>query len=537
MKRKVIILGGGLSALSTGIHLLEDGGAAKYDVKILCMEHRLGGKAASWRKPDGRFMEIGFHAIFGYYRAIRGLLAKVGRPVTDTRWFSSNHGIHLMYEASARAVNRLHLPNGISDIEAILNNGFVDYQGMNVLEKMRAARFFAEALPRLFLDPLAPEIDEQSFTAFCVSMGLDISLTQKSWFRYVLDLAFNYPNEGSAFVGARGFRALVGYENSEVFYFNGPMSEIMIAPLAEYFTALGGTIEFCTKVTGITLDPSSRRITKLSTQAMATPIPIPGVVDHVDWAPIGGSYSLEDDPYPHKGDPKPGEGAPVHELTLGADFDEVVWTLPVDSTKALLRTTPSFEEAVMESPKLSRVFYLRTVAPISMRIWLPNKVMPADFDTVVMGTPQPAATIIDYANRVEELRRGPYGSVIEFEGQEGLHADFTDREMQRVLLEQFAELPFVDSGRFSIDDVLEGRNGCHLELRRNTANHLRYLLMEPGHWKYRYEQEDSGYENLVFAGDWMQGTQPTASMEAATRTGKVAANHLRYKAGLAPAAD
>lgn len=537
MKRKVIILGGGLSALSTGIHLLEDGGAAKYDVKILCMEHRLGGKAASWRKPDGRYMEIGFHAIFGYYHAIRNLLAKVGRPVTDTRWFSSNHGVHLMYEASARAVNRLHLPNNISDIEAILNNGFFNYQGMNAFEKMLAARFFAEALPRLLLDPLPPDIDEQSFTAACVGMGLDISLTQKSWFKYVLDLAFNSPNEGSAFVGLRGFKALIGYHNSEVFYFNGPMSEIMIAPLAEYFTRLGGTIEFCTKVTGVTLDPSTRRVTKLSTQLMAQPIPIPGVYDHVDWSPIGGSYSLEDDPYPKKGDPKPADGAPVQELALGTDFDEVVWTLPIESTKALLRTTTNFDEAVLGNPKLARVFNLRTVAPISMRIWLPNKVMPADFDTVVMGTPQPTATIIDYTNRVEELRRGAYGSVVEFEGQEGLYGDFTDKELQRIILEKFVELPFVDKRHISIDDVLENRNGCHIELRRNTANHLRYILMEPGHWKHRYEQEGSGYDNLVFAGDWMQGTQPTASMEAATRTGKVAADHLRYKAGLAPSTE
>lgn len=532
MKRKVLILGGGLSALSAGIHLLEDGGSAKYEVTIVSMEHRLGGKAASFRFPDGRFMEIGFHAVFGYYQALRKMLAKVDRPVTDTRYFSTNHGVHLMYEASSRTVNRLHLPSGLWDIEAILNNGFLDYVGMTPFEKMRTARWFAELFPRLLLDPLPPEIDEQNFTAFAVATGLDPALATKSWFRYVLDLAFNFPNEGSAYVGARGFRALLGYDNSEVFYLNGPISEVMIAPLAERFRALGGNIEFCTKVTGIELDPNTHRLVSLTTQPTATPIPIPGVVDHVDWAPIGSSYSLADDPYPQKGDPPPAEGAPIRSLTLGADFDEVIWTLPVDSTKALLRTTPHFQEAVLEEPGLSRIFHLRTVAPISMRIWLPNKVMPADFDTVVMGTPQPAATIIDYTNRVSELRRGAYGSVIEFEGQEGLHGDLTDKEMQRVLLEQFEKLPFVDKGRFSIDDVLEERNGCHLQLRRNTAHHLRYLLMEPGHWKYRPDQDNGPYENLVFAGDWMKGTQPTASMEAATRTGIVAANRLRERAGL-----
>jgi uncharacterized protein with NAD-binding domain and iron-sulfur cluster len=59
--------------------------------------------------------------------------------------------------------------------------------------------------------------------------------------------------------------------------------------------------------------------------------------------------------------------------------------------------------------------------------------------------------------------------------------------------------------------------------------------MEPGHWKFRPVQEARPYENLTFAGDWMVGSQPTASMEAAVRTGRVAANLLRAQAGL-PAA-
>ena len=84
-KKKVVVLGGGLSALSAGIHLLQEGGSAELEVTLLCMEHRLGGKAASWRLPDGRYMEIGFHAVFGYYRALQTLLARAGRPVSDPR--------------------------------------------------------------------------------------------------------------------------------------------------------------------------------------------------------------------------------------------------------------------------------------------------------------------------------------------------------------------------------------------------------------------------------------------------------------------
>jgi hypothetical protein len=140
-----------------------------------------------------------------------------------------------------------------------------------------------------------------------------------------------------------------------------------------------------------------------------------------------------------------------------------------------------------------------------------------------MGAPQPAATIIDYANRLDELRDRPWESVLEFEGQEGLHGAMTNAELKRLILEQFAELPFSLLRRDWITEALHNRNGWACELRRNAPNHLRYLLMEPGHWKFRPDARKCPYENLVLAGDWLQSTQPTASMEAAVRTGQTAA--------------
>jgi len=536
-KKKVLILGGGLSALSAGVHLLREGGAERYEVTVLCMEGRLGGKAASWRRADGRLMEIGFHAIFGYYHEIRAMLARAGHPTTDARYFTSNEGVHLMYEASARAVNRLQLPKGPLDLDGLLHNGFLGYQGMTVGEKAQVARWGAAVLPSMLSKELSPTLDEDSFTAWAISTGLDRALTHKGWFKYVLDLCFNYPAEGSAYVGASGFSRLIGYSNAEVLYLNGGLSEVIVAPIATLFRSLGGTVRFCTKVTRVELDAHSKRLRSLVTQPMALAGALPGVDDHVAVTPFGGDDPLADAPYPGPGEPAvPLDAPPSSTLTHGVDFDEVVWTLPIDSTKALLRTTPSFEQAVLAEPQLARIWKLRTVVSLSLRLWLKHKVMPADFTGVVMGTPQPAATVIDYTNRVDEFRQGPYGSIIEFEGQEGLDGELTDHELKLKLLTQFADLPFVDRARFDVGDVLAEQNGCKHELRRNAANHLRYILLEPGHWKHRPEQARSPYSNVVFAGDWMNGTQPTPSMEAATRTGRVAANLLRERDGL-PAVD
>jgi hypothetical protein len=531
-KRKVRILGGGLSALSAGIHLLQEGGGEKFDVTLLCMEHRLGGKAASWRLPDGRYMEVGFHAIFGYYQAIKDLLSRAGHPVTDPRWFTTNDGVHLMYEAGARALNRLDIPDGPLDVAAFFNSGFIGYDGMNFREKVAAATWMAKTGARLLLERVDPAIDEHSFTAYCVATGLDVELTKKSWFTYILDLAFNNPHPGSAYVGMYGFQRLMGPEESAVHYFNGPLSEVLIRPVADLYVTLGGKIEFCTKATRVLLDRGTQRIEKIWTKRMAMPLPVAGVSDHVRISPIGGSYSLDDSPYP-VGDPEPPQGEADRELSHGTDFDQVVWTLPVDSTRALLRTTADFERAVLEIPVLRNMWALRTVASLSLRIWLPRKVMPPTFDTVVMGTPQPAATIIDYTNRVTELKNSRWGSVIEFEGQEGLHAELTDREMLREILHDFRDLPFVDRAKVDITAILNQTGDHRYDFRRNTAHHMRYLLMAPGHWRHRPVQDQRPYTNLSFAGDWMQSTQPTASMEAAVRTGRVAADLLRSDAGLA----
>jgi hypothetical protein len=138
---------------------------------------------------------------------------------------------------------------------------------------------------------------------------------------------------------------------------------------------------------------------------------------------------------------------------------------------------------------------------------------------------------MDYANRVTELRQSHWGSVLEFEGQEGLHGHLPDDVILRGLLRDLRGLPFANAQNLDENAIMNQTGGHFYDFRRNTAHHVRYLLMEPGHWRRRPDQE-SPYTNLTFAGDWMKGTQPTASMEAAVRTGRVAANLVRARAGL-----
>ncbi len=220
------------------------------------------------------------------------------------------------------------------------------------------------------------------------------------------------------------------------------------------------------------------------------------------------------------------DDAPEVVLRAGEDFDVLVSALPIDSLRALLLTTPD-RRAVLDDPALSALWKLRSVASISLRMWLKERVVPRDVDTVVLGTPQPTATVIDYANRIDALSDG--GSVVELLGQEGLDGALSDDELSRRIVRSFADLPFVDRGRFDPDAVLSQAKGCSFKFRRNTAHHMRYALLEPGHWAHLPGNTLEGYDNLAIAGDWIRSTQPTISTEAAARSGMDAAAMVRTR--------
>ena len=68
MKRKVVIIGGGMAGLAAAFDLTRTKALRdQFDVTIYQLGWRLGGKAASGRLPDGRIVEHGLHVWFGCY--------------------------------------------------------------------------------------------------------------------------------------------------------------------------------------------------------------------------------------------------------------------------------------------------------------------------------------------------------------------------------------------------------------------------------------------------------------------------------------
>ena len=66
-KKKVVILGGGPSGMSTAWNLVHGERANEVDVTVYTMGWRLGGKGATGRSADGRIQEHGIHGFAGFY--------------------------------------------------------------------------------------------------------------------------------------------------------------------------------------------------------------------------------------------------------------------------------------------------------------------------------------------------------------------------------------------------------------------------------------------------------------------------------------
>ncbi len=86
MRRRVVILGGGMAGLAAAWRLSDPDGE-RPEITVFQRGWRLGGKGASSRGPNGRIEEHGLHVWLGFYdnafRLLRSCYEELDRPGTD----------------------------------------------------------------------------------------------------------------------------------------------------------------------------------------------------------------------------------------------------------------------------------------------------------------------------------------------------------------------------------------------------------------------------------------------------------------------
>jgi uncharacterized protein with NAD-binding domain and iron-sulfur cluster len=239
-------------------------------------------------------------------------------------------------------------------------------------------------------------------------------------------------------------------------------------------------------------------------------------------------------------------------LQRGTDFDAVVLAIPVGMHRHICR-------ALVENPATPRwrtmTDRLGTVATQAMQLWL-------TVDDREVGVAAPGVTISGYPGRfhthasmthllpVEQWPSDlPPQSILYFchtlrtDGvpeRDGL-AD-PERELSRVRdgaidflsHDLGTRLPgLLDEGGFRWDRLWDddGRSGsarlASHYLRANVDPSSRYVLSLPGTGAARLRADESGYDNLFLAGDWIDSGLNAGCIEAAVMSGVEAANAVR----------
>jgi uncharacterized protein with NAD-binding domain and iron-sulfur cluster len=266
---------------------------------------------------------------------------------------------------------------------------------------------------------------------------------------------------------------------------------------------------------------------------------------------------------------------PRHELldtageTLPQDF-ETVWSTVPEPEAVAIRAGRDFDVAVLavpvgmhpyicneliENPRTpewrTMTDHLQTVATQAMQLWL-------RVDEAALGWAHPDVTVTGYADRFHThasmshllpAERWPdrdrpeaivyFCHTLPAQQPPPLDLDHPQHELARV---RANALEFLRSDiarrwpastrngefRWEIlcggDDATgEGRLDCQY-LRANVDPSDRYVLSLPGTGRYRLRVDESGYANLVLAGDWVDSGLNAGCIEAAVMSGIQAAN-------------
>ena len=407
-------------------------------------------------------------------------------------------------------------------------------------------------------------INDEDFGEWIVRHGGHPDVLDYPLVRGVYDLVFGYedadPEKPAVSAGLMIFLiglVLFEYKGAIFWKMTAGMGDIVIAPLYEALRRRGVTFEFFHRVDALHLDARHQAVEAI---AMGRQVRLADGVGHYEpLVRVRGLPVFPDRPLADQIESPAGVGLESHfgerddaetrMLRRGVDFDHVVLAVSLGMVPIVAR------ELIDESPDWrAMTTHVRTVATQAFQIWLlPNE--PA------LGWNRPGVTISAYVRPFETWASMPQtlwaedwpddarpGTVAYFCGS--LDAPWPTTEDQRGYVERYRELVLADAAEhvdrhlgLHFPHAVNGQGfGWHLlcgaDGRRGSAalatQHVsvnidpsdRYVQSVPGSDRYRLRPDESGYDNLVLAGDWTDSGMNAGCIEAAVMSGLEAANAL-----------
>jgi uncharacterized protein with NAD-binding domain and iron-sulfur cluster len=407
-------------------------------------------------------------------------------------------------------------------------------------------------------------INDEDFCAWILRHGAHPDVVDFPLVRGLYDMVFGY-EDGDATRPALAAGVAMLLTGIALFQFKGAffwkmtagMGDVVIAPMYQALRRRGVKFEFFHRVDALHLDDRREAVEAITMGRQARLAD--GVNEYEPLTRIGGLPVFPDRPLAEQLDGHAdsdleshfGERADVETRVLrrGVDFDHVVLAASVGMVELvageLIADSPQWRDMTMN---------LRTVATQAFQLWLRP-------DEPTLGWNHPGATTSGYVAPFDTWASMPQtlwaeqwpvddhpGTVAYFCG--ALNALWPSTDDPKVYVASCREKVFTDAVAYLDTHVglylpgavteqgfawhlLVGANGHRgasaLETQHVSVNidpSDRYVQSVPGSDKYRLRSNESGYDNLVLAGDWTDCGYNAGCIEAAVMSGLQAANAL-----------
>ncbi|MEL7482169.1 MAG: NAD(P)-binding protein, partial [Pseudomonadota bacterium] len=410
-------------------------------------------------------------------------------------------------------------------------------------------------------------LDQWEFTEWLALNGASEVAQKSTILRSCYDFVFGYPH-GRALAGNAGAGTAIRAMSRLVFTYSGAiffkmqagMGDTIFGPYYEVLKARGVTFKYFNAVKALRLDDHGTRIAALDMveQAELKQFPYEPLVTVKDlpcwpstplWDQIVDGASMKERGVDFEDEGEPLEGR-HYTLHAGTDFDQIILGASIGSLPDMTA------ELAGASPRWRRMLEdVKTVATQAAQFWLtkdqddlgwralvaehnsPESIPDGPLNTIITGFAEPLDTWADMTHllpREDWPEPGPT-SIAYFcspapdgETLEG----FTDKTRKWANGELLEIWPKAGTGDGINPDLFYKRpdaSGTGFEnqyFRVNMFGSERYVLSETGSVYSRLAPDQSGFENLVLAGDWTRCGLNAGCVEAATMSGISAASTI-----------
>uniref|UniRef100_A0A6V0AJ18 Amine oxidase n=1 Tax=Pseudo-nitzschia australis TaxID=44445 RepID=A0A6V0AJ18_9STRA len=253
-KKKVAIIGGGLSGLACAKYLSDAG----HEPVVYEARDVLGGKVSAWQDADGDWIETGLHIFFGAYPNMMNLFDEL--DIHDRLQWKIHQMIFAMQELPGEFTTFDFIPG----IPAPFNFGLAILMNQKMLTLGEKIQTAPPLLPMLIEgQPFIDAQDELSVTDFMRKYGMPERINSEVFIAMAKALDFIDPDKLSMTVVLTAMNRFLNEDNGlQMAFLDGNQPDRLCAPMKEHIEARGGSVIMNSPIKEIVVDEADGKSIK-----------------------------------------------------------------------------------------------------------------------------------------------------------------------------------------------------------------------------------------------------------------------------------